>query len=301
MKMNLILVFIVTLIHYNNCSPIETNCTRVKSIDGSIGVDCVHTRKASDPFEPVIIEEHFVDLSRAKRASDEPNDAPVETELPEMFIQNLAVMNEANMSDCMNRVNCEEKCHLVAQRVSDNIETVDLEGFPEFVRNYYEAGKRGIDLGRNNKCSECQKLFNNCKAMQYEYTVKTNALYNELAQKNVSLFDDSNEQIPPEIAYLHHSMRFLDLANLSRCYARVSCESTCLHVKSNPNTEAPTLKSPLLQNDPHKPQSVDIIHEGAILGYTLAFNGLCDTCARHYADCEADKYAIAHMSSIIFD
>ena len=301
---SLFFLVVVASVQLIQSSPLETNCTRVESIDGSVGAECERTRQSSDKFEPTIIQEHFVDLFRAKRAADDK-----EEEMPiisEMFIQNLAVMAQANMSDCMDRVNCEEKCELISKKILEATEedkkVVDaIKQMPSFVQTFYEAGKKGIELGATGKCSECKRLFNRCNQMQYDYTLKTNALYKELMDKNITLFDeDEDKEVPQEMAYLHHSMKFLDLANLSRCYARVSCESTCQHVKAVPSTEAPPARSPLLEKDPKKPKSVDIIHEGALLGYTLAFNGVCNTCALQYADCPPDRYTIAHTSSIIF-
>ena len=304
----LFFAFVVTLFQLNVCSPIETNCTKVESIDGTVGVECHRNRQATDKFEPTIIEQHIVELfARAKRAINESNEEETQLAISELFIQNLAVMAQANMSDCMDRVNCEEKCRLVAQEVItetevDEKEVEAINKLPAFVRSFYEAGKKGLELGKTAQCGQCKLVFSQCNQMQYEYTIKTNALYKELMEKNVTLFDDSEqtEDIPQEIAYLHHSMRFLDLANLSRCYARVSCETTCVQVKAQPMSERPPAKSPLLANDPHKPESVDIIHEGSILGFNLAFTGKCETCAIRYADCPADRYAIAHTSSIIF-
>jgi len=271
-------------------------------------VECERSRQSTDKFEPTIIQQHSVELfSRAKRAAEESDEKEAELVVSELFIQNLAIMAQANMSDCMNRVNCEEKCRLVVEEVIKETEIDDKEievikELPTFVRTFYDAGKTGLELGKTSQCKQCPKMFNKCNRMQYEYTIKTNALYKELMERNITLFDDSDskEEVPQEIAYLHHSMRFLDLANLSRCYARVSCEATCQHIKVHPNSEAPPAKSPLLANDPKKPASVDIIHEGALLGYTLALHGVCNTCALQYADCSADRYTIAHTSSIIF-
>ena len=305
---SLFFAFVVCLVKLNECSPIETNCTKVESIDGSVGVECHRSRQATDKFEPTIIQQHVVDLfSRAKRAVNEADEKEVEVAISELFIQNLAVMAQANMSDCMDRVNCEEKCRLIAEEVIQEVaiderEVQAIKEMPAFVRTFYEAGKTGIELGKTAQCGQCKLMYSKCNQMQYDYTIKTNALYKDLMEKNITLFDDSDpkEEIPQDIAYLHHSMRFLDLANLSRCYARVSCETTCVHVKAEPKSEAPPAKSPLLAEDPHKPESVDIIHEGAVLGYNLAFNGVCDTCATHYADCAPDRYSIAQTSSIIF-
>jgi len=296
---------VITLVHLCVSSPVETNCTKVESIDGSVGVNCHRTRQVSDQFEPTIIDQHFVDLfSRAKReAGEEESD---ELQISALFIQNLETMANSNMSDCMDRVNCEEKCKLIAEGVfkptDDNQDIDGLDNLPPYVRSFYNAGKQGIKLGESKECDKCKEQFQNCNQMQYDYTIKTNALYKELIEKNVTLFDASEDQdkIPEEIAYLHHSMRFLDLANLSRCYARVSCEATCEQVQKEPNTEAPPAKSALLENDPFKPKSVDIIHEGALLGYALASTGGCDTCAKQYADCPEDRYTIAHSSSVIF-
>lgn len=296
---------VVALFQLSVCSPLETNCTKVESIDGSVGVNCHRTRQVSDKFEPTIIQQHFVDLfSRAKReVKDEENN---DLQISELFIQNLETMAQANMSDCMDRVNCEEKCQLIAHGVfkatDDNQDIDGLDALPTYVRSFYNAGKKGIKLGESKDCDQCKKEYQNCNAMQYDYTIKTNALYKELIEKNITLFDASQNQedIPEEMAYLHHSMRFLDLANLSRCYARVSCEVTCIQVKKDPTIEAPPAESPLLKNDPHKPKSVDIIHEGALLGYALAGSGVCETCAKQYTDCPEDRYSIAHSSSVIF-
>ena len=300
------IVIVVTLVQLSVCTPLETNCTKVDSIDGSVGVNCHRTRQVSDKFEPTIIQQHFVDLfARAKREAPEDEEAAA-LQISELFIQNLQTMAQANMSDCMDRVNCEEKCKLIADGVfkasDDNQEIDGLDSLPDFVRSFYNAGKKGIKLGESNECAECENTYKNCNEMQYDYTIKTNALYKDLIEKNVTLFDSSEnqEEIPEEIAYLHHSMRFLDLANLSRCYARVSCEATCVTVKNDPTIEAPPAKSPLLENDPFKPKSVDIIHEGALLGYTLASRGNCETCATQYEDCPEDRYTIAHSSSVIF-
>lgn len=304
----LLLAFILVSLRINNSSPIiKTNCTSVESIDGSVGVDCVRSRQSDDPFDPTVIQQHFVDLfTRAKR---EANDESVSTPIPDLFVQNLAVMAQANMSDCMARVNCEEKCDyatrgiLVKVNEEENSSEEEDEDLPDFVENFYEAGKKGIEFAKSGECGNCKSIYSQCNKMQYDYTVRTNSLYRDLIRRNISLFqrDPSDEhQIPEDIEYLHHSMRFLDLANLTKCYARVSCETTCRHVKEFPDSEAPPEKSPFLQNDPQKPESVDIIHEGAILGYGLAIDGLCDECADHYTDCPPDKYTIAHSSSIIF-
>jgi len=319
----LFFVLFVTIVKSIAGSPAETNCTSVESIDGTVGVDCVPTNKSDAKFEPTIIQQHYVDLfGRAKR--DVANNTSTTTttttttttvvqkfpsaQVSELFIQNLAVMNEANMSDCMDRVNCEEKCQLIANGVfrespDDTRELEGLQDLPLFVRTFYEAGKKGIELGRDKRCDTCQQVFAKCTPMQYDYTVQTNALYKELIAKNITIFDEraAQQDMPSEMVYLHNSMRFLDLANLSTCYARVSCESTCFHIKREPNSEPPTDKSPLLVNDPNKPASVDIIHGGILFGYNLAFNGVCESCAVRYSDCAPDRYSIARMSLALFN
>jgi len=303
-----VFLLFLAIVEEHYCSTVESKCTKVKTIDGSVGVDCERTPQSSDKFEPT--EDHFVDdeTPRAKRdTKEEPETA--DFQISNLFIQNLELMAQANMSDCMDRVNCEEKCQLIVDKVfkvsDDNKQLEGLDTMPTFVRSFYEAGKKGIRFGglrAGGQCGDCKKTYKNCNAMQYDYTIKTNALYKELTEKNVTLFDanEAEKDIPQELQYLHHSMRFLDLANLSLCYARVSCEATCFQAKSNPRMEAPPAKSPLLENDPHKPKSVDIIHEGALLGYALAFNGQCSTCAARFAKCPSDRYSIAHTSSQIF-
>ncbi|XP_054162290.1 uncharacterized protein LOC128960240 [Oppia nitens] len=304
------IALVAVIIQLIDCSPvIETNCTAVESIDGNVGVECEPKETNNTTFEPVVIQQHYVDLfgGRAKRDVNNTIIRPT-IRVSELFIQNLAVMNEANMSECMDRFNCEEKCELIAKELvkespEDTQEFDGLEDLPQYVRSFYESGRKGMELGRNKRCDVCMQLHSQCSAMQYEYTIRTNNLYKELIDKNVTLFEENAPKgdMPSDMIYLHQSMRFLDLANLSTCYARVTCETICQQTKMNPNNEAPSVKSPILENDPNKPASVDIIHSGAILGYTLAFNGVCETCGINFADCREDRYAIARMSAIIFN
>lgn len=294
--------------------------------------------------------------------------APENVPVSDLFIQNLAVISEANMSSCISLATCKEHCMtwpdrnleqqkheqsvldkfipppgltiepLTGKSKDDIVVEDDETSGPDFVRSIMLASKKGIDLAKTTNltsnltviCGGCESEYSGCSPMQYEYTTRINAIYRQLVEKNATLYDkapEANRNLSPEVLYYHYSMRFLDLANLTSCYAQglslfiiffnyvffcfyqfsVSCENSCAIYKSTIADESvelvgpPPNVSPFLRGDTNKPKAIDIIHHGALIGFKLATtSGDCDMCARHYKDCTIDRYEIARASSNIF-
>ncbi|KAI2800325.1 hypothetical protein RDWZM_000490 [Blomia tropicalis] len=272
----------------------------------------------------------------------------------DLFIQNLAVISEANMSSCLAIATCNEHCWRWPERnASDRrVQLSILERFNaptgivlepvvaaakgkddgngdgdgsdsadahDFVRIIMNASKRGIDLAKNSiksmnrtsTCLPCMNEYGECNPMQYQYTTRINAIYRRLTEANATLYDqapDQNRNLSLEVLYYHYSMQFLDLANLTTCYALVSCENSCSVYKSTIAEESvesvgpPPQVSPFMKDDQYKPKAIDIIHNGALIGYKLALEPTddCDRCVNHYPDCTPDRYEIARASSNIF-
>ena len=266
----------------------------------------------------------------------------------DLFIQNLAVISEANMSSCLALASCNEHCLAWPRRSAQqrqheesvfekfnppqgltkeqiqskskddvNIEDDDATG-PEFLRTIMMGSKKGIELAKrtygnifNNICvRSCNSEYPECPSMHYDYTTRINAIYRQLVEQNATLYDkqsEVNKNLSPEMLYYHYSMRFLDLANLTNCYAEVSCENSCVLYKetfADDNVELvgpPPTVSPFLRENSSSNPAVDVIHNGSLIGYKLALDGAhCDQCGRHYKDCTPDRYQIARASSNIF-
>lgn len=188
--------------------------------------------------------------------------APENVPVSDLFIQNLAVISEANMSSCLSVATCKEHCmtwpdrNLEQQKHEQSIvdkyvpapgmavepltgkskddivlEDDETTNGPDFVRTIMLASKKGIDLAKTANgtsnltaiCGQCDTEYNGCGSMQYEYTTRINAIYRQLVEKNATLYEkapEANRNLSPEVLYYHYSMRFLDLANLTSCYAQ---------------------------------------------------------------------------------
>lgn len=324
---------------------------------------CMQLRKSLSDLVREILENsdgsssflHYQDESTGETpnpAASMPESVPVS----DLFIQNLAVISEANMSNCLALATCNEHCRSWPDRSPDErrheegilekfipplgltveplagkskddiiIEDDDATG-PDFVRTIMLASKKGIELAKNATaisskgstaavnvtavCGQCYGEYTGCSQLQYDYTTRINAIYRSLVEGNATLYDKtpgSDRNLNPEVLYYHYSMRFLDLANLTSCYAQVGCENSCSVYKATLAEESaemvgpPPNVSPFFKEDAHKPAAIDTIHNGALIGYKLALEGAaCEGCVRHYKDCSADKYQIARASSHIF-
>ncbi|KAH9407651.1 hypothetical protein TYRP_012473 [Tyrophagus putrescentiae] len=323
---------------------------------------CVQLRKSVSDMVREILENsdgsstflHYqasVDATSGAPTIAAPENVPVS----DLFIQNLAVISEANMSSCLSLATCKEHCLAwpdrnaeqkkheqavlekfipppgltmepspMSGKSKDDIVSEDDDGSgPDFVRTIMLASRKGIDLAKNASssssssssnwtsiCGQCDVEYSGCGSMQYDYTTRINAIYRQLVEKNATLYEkapETNRNLNPEVLYYHYSMRFLDLANLTSCYAQVSCENSCSIYKSTIADESvelvgpPPNVSPFLRGDTNKPKAIDTIHHGALIGYKLATgSGDCDMCSRHYKDCTVDRYEIARASSNIF-
>ncbi|KAF7490994.1 hypothetical protein SSS_05580 [Sarcoptes scabiei] len=264
---------------------------------------------------------------------------PSLVQVSDLFIQNLAFISEANMTDCIAMSACNEHCYSWPERKADQRESEesvidkfltntespskkdDEDETPDFVRVVMEASRKGIDLAKHAQsitaknirsiCSGCQTDYSdNCAPMNYAYTVRINALYRKLIESNVTFVNMAPklpQNLSPEMLYYHYSMHFVDRANLTTCYALVSCENTCQLYKATiaelgeSVVEAPPEESVLLKGDPNKSVSIDIIHHGVLVGFKLAkSDDGCEECRNNYPDCTNDRYEIAKASAAIF-
>jgi len=299
-----IFIFVIINLFLTIQVSLTVNCTTIdRSKDTSL--------KASE--DPRIKRNIFETEDTDNYSREDPNSAlrvERDAQSATLFSDNLLAMSHANMSDCMARLHCEERCNATSIDGENSEETSeeDESELPQYIKYFLDAGKLGAELGKkgHDECRKCQEPYSQCNEMQYDYTVKTEQLYEDLVKKNLIKFDINDthghgSDLPQNLEFLHHSMEFLDISNLTQCYARVACESTCATYKEHPQLHAPPQTSPVLVDDPYKPKSVDIIHNGALNGYTLAKNGdNCESCSGHYLTCDSDKYSIAKSSSIIF-
>lgn len=300
-------------------------CIRLKHSISALVKDILDNTDSTLPFvhiSPDMLNKSATNLPSVVHVSD-------------LFIQNLAFINEANMTDCIAMTACNEHCYSWPERsdeqkeaeqsiidrfisVQESPKKEDEEDTPDFVRVIMQASKKGIDFAKklsNSKnprttCLGCQNEYSSgCAPMNYAYTVRINALYRKLIESNVSfvnLVPKLTQNHSPEILYYHYSMHFVEQANLTNCYALVSCENTCYLYQATISelgadmVEPPASESALLKNDPNKSKSIDIIHNGALVGYKLAIENKCPECRKQYTKCTDDKYEIAKASAAIF-
>ena len=324
----------------SNCRPdqvFEQNqCQRLKYSLSALVCDILERSESTNSFL------HF--------QLDANGNAPPTVQVPEsvpvsdLFIQNLAVVTEANMSSCLAWSSCVEQCQTWPERNAKQREFEEnaLEKFslpsqvngeilfskskddsdddestgPDFVRAIMFGAKKGIELGKQNQarvCDHCRTEFamkpnHQCSFVQYHYTTRMNALYRKLTESNATLYDraaKSVKNLSPETLYFHYSMRFLELANLTSCFAQVSCENSCTVYKQTlTDLNVELVGPPALGDDNHNRQTgltTDVVQQGATLGYKIATTSAdCTECGRQYPDCLEDKYEIAKASSQIF-
>ena len=305
-------------------------CIRLKNSISVLVKDIVDNSDTSLPF-----------LHYNPDATNQMNiTVPNEVRVSDLFIQNLAFINEANMTNCLAMSACNEHCYSWPERTAEQksrektvidqfISTMETtnkkeedDETPDFVKVIMQASKKGIDFARNAKansvkglrsaCLNCQNQYSaSCPPLNYAYTVRINALYRKLIESNVS-FVDLTPKLPqnlsPEMLYYHYSMHFVERANLTSCYSLVSCENTCQLYSMTITelgmnmVEPPASESTLMKGDPNKSKSIDIIHNAAIAGYKMASTpeNECHQCRQQFPDCTDDKYEIAKASAAIF-
>lgn len=313
------------------------NCTTQANPDGTYSMSCIHTLNfrrllrqfknqtqnankqntvSLDEVSDYKLMENITINSTNSVTRNKRNSESTMVLSSSFYADNLHVMHQANMTDCLARLHCQEQCNYSSAKSKVDNHFFELEAnqtdddLPDYVKYFLESGRIGEQLGRQGieQCQKCASIYKRCNELQYDYTLKTNKIYEDLIEKGLIKLEatenDSNvsSSIPEHLQFLHHSMEFLDLANLTQCYARIGCENTCQITRENPLIEPPPKTSPILAGDIDKPKSVDIIHNGSILGYNLAkTNRDCNSCVKSFPNCEPEKFQIAKMSSLIFN
>lgn len=290
-----------------------------------------------------ILENPDASMTLLRAEEEEANVTTTAQRVPiaDLFLQNLAVFSESNMNECLSLASCNEQCQSWPQRsyrsrrheeeVADRFLTtavVDSEAGSggeegntssiDFVRAIMAGSRRGIEIAKHPKlqCKVCWREFSQCSPLHYNYTVRVNAIYRSMVETNVTLPEmaptvvvtptTANRSQSLETLYYYYSMQFLDTANLTTCYAVVSCENTCDIYRTaineqNSDTLATSPTLPTLPAVSPRPKAIDTIHTGALLGYKFALKDSCGQCRRHFHQCTPDKYVIAKASSKIFN
>lgn len=256
---------------------------------------------------------------------------PRKVPVSDLFVQNLAVISEANMSECLSLAACTEQClswptrsfksrkheEDVVERFLSSTELNDSDdesgGSVDFVRIIMQGAQKGIQVAKQPKmrCNQCEVTYPNCTPLQYNYTTRINAIYRNMIESNVTLTDGSSSQhnrtAAPETIYYHYTMQFLDVANLTTCYALVSCETTCdLYRMAIQEKNGDLLSSPppvvsTVTIDNRNPNAANMLNNAAQLGYRLALADDCIQCPKLIRHCTPDKYVIAKASSELFN
>lgn len=297
----LINAFFAAILCYFCCHsiPLLSNCANLQ-------VDGFHTVKCNQDVNKVVNDSDDFPAPVYKHPQEATlnasEDAKKDADSSNWVLQNLQLMKQSNLSECMARFYCEERCNETysgaVKNITDEENNSSDDDLPEEMKYFFDAGNQGSRLGQFGECGQCSKLYPNCTSLQYESTLKTNEIYHDLTSKNISIFDSqADDEIPQHLRLLHDSMEFIELANLTQCYARIGCETTCLNIKTSPVYAAPPEKASFLADDPRKPASVDIIHGGIITGHNFGVSGQCEDCVKYYPDCTQKNYEMAKSSS----
>lgn len=224
----------------------------------------------------------------------------------ETFVENLKLLHQVNLLECITRYHCELRCNATlsegtSSAVDEAAEQL-TDDLPFFLTHFLQGGRIGQELARTQECPKCEQLYPKCSDEDYNYTLSTNELFNQLMDaEGVNMTAMGSEEGKPEEsvdAYLRQSLEFLEMANLTTCYALVNCETTCEETKAGHIQQSPTKESPIFADDPDRPACIATLHEGILLGYQLAKDGKsCEDCKATFNDCEADKYLLAKSSA----
>lgn len=110
--------------------------------------------------------------------SDETSDPifgnVVESFVKDLFKKEMKTVDNANMTDCMTRLLCEQICQRTSsgQITEPLIDSQDIMGkdpsLPKNLPYFFSGGDQGFEYGQSKQCGQCAQRYHHCSDDQYE-------------------------------------------------------------------------------------------------------------------------------------
>jgi hypothetical protein len=99
----------------------------------------------------------------------------VEGFVKDLFKKEMRTVDNANMTDCMTRLLCEQICRRTSsgqinEPLLDSKEIMGKDpSLPKNLNYFFAGGDRGFEYGQNKQCFRCAHQYKHCNDDQYEY------------------------------------------------------------------------------------------------------------------------------------